>query len=106
MLEPYLGTDWSIVDMLKVPGTNTFLKFAEHARKEAKPRGLSRSHAMKTGCVSSPLWEREDSHKDSAFVTRSLLVKLTASWPPLYAICVTQFPSFSGIYLVDMAGFA
>ena len=86
MLEPYLGTDWSIVDMLKVPGTKTFLKFEEHARNEAKPRGLSRSHAMKTGCVSLPLWEREELHKACDLVTRSLLVRLKASFPPLYAI--------------------
>jgi hypothetical protein len=39
----------SIVDILKVDGTKTFLWFEEFARKEANPRGVSRSMLKNTG---------------------------------------------------------
>lgn len=69
--------------MLKVPGTNTFLKFEEQARKDVKPSGVSKSHAMNTGCFSLPLWLSVESQRACDFYTKSLLVRLTAYLPPL-----------------------
>ena len=106
-MECYLGTDCNMCDMLKVPGMKTFLKLDEHPRNEAKPRGFSRSQDMKTGHFSSPEpTDIVDSHRSWALEARSLLVRLQASLPLLYATWVTQSPWFSGIYLVDIAGLA
>ncbi len=44
-----------MLDILKVDGINTFLWFAALARKEANPRGVSRSKLIKTGLAVVPL---------------------------------------------------
>lgn len=69
--------------MLKVPGTNTFLKLEEQARNAVKPAGVSKSHAMNTGCFSLPLWLKVESQSACDFSTKSLLVRLVTSRPPL-----------------------
>ena len=44
-----LGTDFSILETLKVHGMNIFFKLLDKDKKEANPNGVSRSQGMKTG---------------------------------------------------------
>jgi len=68
-----MGIVLSNCDMLKVPGTKTFLKLVEQAKNEAKPRGVSKSQDRNTGDSDLALADKELLHKSWAFSANSPL---------------------------------
>ena len=98
----WTGNCFNIVDILKVPEINTFLKLVEQPRNAAKPCGVSKSSDMKIGWTSE--LELETCCQIlSEWSTNSPLV-YSCAYPFLMFTKATSSALFSGILYGEYYG--